>query len=117
MTTKTCSLCPFSGTLTVLYCATQLCVCSAGLELFELELLLFDGFDVPELLLLLLGLEELDVLFLFELVFVVDAVLFFFDSEVFDLFEESAFAVSSFFSSFFSSCFTVDYQINCYNGI
>lgn len=71
---------PFSGTFTVLYCATQLCVCSAGLELLELEL------------------------FLFELVFVVEAVLFFFDSEVFDLFEESAFAVSSFFSSCFTSC-------------
>lgn len=53
--------------------------------------MLFDGLDELELLLLLLGLEELDVLFLFELVFVVDAVLFFFDSEVFD----------------------VDYQINC----
>ena len=66
--------------------------------------MLFDGLDVPELLLPLFeGLEE-PVLFLFELVFVVEAVLSFFDSEVFDLFEESAFAVSS----FFSSCFTSD---------
>ena len=49
-------------------------------------LLLLDGFEVLELLLLLFeGLEELDVLFLFELVFVVEAVLSFFDSEVFDL--------------------------------
>ena len=48
------------------------------------------------------GLEEL-VLFLFELVFVVEAVLSFFDSEAFDLLEESAFAVSSFFSSCFTS--------------
>ena len=45
-----------------------MCVCSAGLELFEFELLL-----------LFEGLEEL-VLFLFELVFVVEAVLSFFDS-------------------------------------
>ena len=87
-------MCPFSGTFTVLYCATQLCVCSAGFELFEL--LLFDGLDELELL-LFEGLEELDVLFLFELVFVVEAVLSFFDSEVFDLLDESAFAVSSFF--------------------
>jgi len=43
------------------------------------------------------------VLFLFELVFVVEAVLSFFDSEAFDLLEESAFAVSSFFSSCFTS--------------
>lgn len=69
-------------------------VCSAGLELFEFELLLLEGF------------EEEPVLFLFELEFEVEAVLFFFDSEVFDLFEESALEVSSFFSSCFSSCFT-----------
>ena len=111
-----------------MYCATQLCVCSAGFELFEFEPLLFDGLDELELLLLLLdgfevlelllllfegleeGLELLELeLFLFELEFEVEAVLFFFDSEVFDLFEESAFAVSSFFS--------VDYQINCYKNI
>ena len=60
-----------------------MCVCSAGLELFEFELLL-----------LFEGLEEL-VLFLFELVFVVEAVLSFFDSEAFDLLEESAFAAMS----------------------
>ena len=62
---------------------------------------------MPELLPLFEGLEEgLELLelelFLFELEFV-EAVLFFFDSEVFDLFEESAFAVSSFFSSRFTS--------------
>ena len=57
--------------------------------------MLFEGFEE--------GLELLELeLFLFELEFEVEAVLFFFDSEVFDLFEESAFAVSSFFSSFFS---------------
>ena len=55
---------------------------------------------MPELLPLLEGLEEgfelLELeLFLFEFEFEVEAVLFFFDSEVFDLFEESAFAVSS----------------------
>ena len=93
-------MCPFSGTSTVLYCATQLCVCSAGFELLEFEPLLFDGFDVPELLLLFEGLEEGFELLEFE------PLLSFFDSEVFDLLEESAFAVSSFFSSFFSSCFT-----------
>ena len=90
-------------------------------------LLLFEGFEE--------GLELLELeLFLFEFE-LVDAVLFFFDSEEFDLLEESAFAVSSFFSSFFSSCFTsdssffsssvlaessdgvVDYQINCYKNI
>ena len=50
---------------------------------------------MPELLLLLFeGLEELDVLFLFELVFVVEAGLSFFDSEVFDLLEKSVLAVS-----------------------
>lgn len=43
------------------------------------------------------------MLFLFELVFVVEAVVSFFDSEVFDLLEESAFEVSSFFSSCFTS--------------
>lgn len=52
-----------------MYCATQLCVCSAGLELFEL--LLFDGLDELELLLfegLEEGLELLELeLFLFEL--------------------------------------------------
>lgn len=86
-----------------MYCATQLCVCSAGFELFEL--LLFDGLDELELLLfegLEEGLELLELeLFLFELEFEVEAVLFFFDSEVFDLFEESAFAVSSFFLFYF----------------
>ena len=87
-----------------------MCVCSAGFELFEFEPLLFDGFDEPELLPLLFegleeGLELLELeLFLFEFEFEVEAVLFFFDSEVFDLFEESAFAVSSFFSSCFTSC-------------
>ena len=55
---------------------------------------------MPELLLLLFeGLEELDVFFLFEPVFVVEAGLSFFDTEVFDLLEESVLAVSSFFSS------------------
>lgn len=87
-----------------MYCATQLCVCSAGFELLEFEPLLFDGLDEPELLLLLFegleeGLEEgfelLELeLFLFELEFEVEAVLFFFDSEVFDLLEESGFASS-----------------------
>ena len=62
-----------------------------GLDGLELLLLLFEGFEE--------GLELLEFeLFLFELEFEVEAVLFFFDSEVFDLFEESAFAVSSFFS-------------------
>ena len=84
-----------------------------GLELLEFDPLLLDGLDGLELLLLLFegleeGLELLELeLFLFELE-PVEAVLFFFDSEVFDLFEVSAFAVSSFFSSFFSSCFTSD---------
>lgn len=71
--------------------------------------MLFDGLDVPELLLfegLEEGLELLELeLFLFEFEFV-EAVLFFFDSEEFNLLEVSAFAVSSFFSSFFSSYFT-----------
>ena len=80
-----------------MYWAIQLCVCSAGFELFEL--LLFDGLDVPELLPLFEGLEEgLELLelelFLFELEFV-EAVLFFFDSEEFDLLEVSAFAAMS----------------------
>ena len=81
-----------------------------GLELLEFDPLLLDGLDGLELLLLLFegleeGLELLELeLFLFELEFEVEAVLFFFDSEVFDLFEESAFAVSSFFSSCFTSC-------------
>ena len=49
----------------------------------ELELLLFEGLEE--------GLELLELeLFLFELEFEVEAVLFFFDSEVFDLLEESA---------------------------
>lgn len=68
-----------------------------GLDELELLLLLFEGLEE--------GLELLELeLFLFELEFEVEAVLFFFDSEVFDLFEESAFAVSSFFSSCFTSC-------------
>lgn len=67
-----------------------------------------DGLDELELLLLFEGLEEgLELLelelFLFEFE-LVEAVLFFFDSEEFDLLEVSAFAVSS----FFSSCFTSD---------
>ena len=86
-----------------MYCATQSCLCSAGLELLEFDPLLFDGLDEPELLPLFEGLEEgfelLELeLFLFEFE-LVEAVLFFFDSEEFDLLEESAFAVSSFFSS------------------
>lgn len=57
---------------------------------------LFDGFEE--------GFELLELeLFLFELEFV-EAVFFFFDSEEFDLFEESALEVSSFFSSCFTSC-------------
>ena len=53
---------------------------------------MLDGFEVLELLLLLFeGLEDELVLFLFELVFVVEAVLSFFDSEVFDLLDESAY--------------------------
>ena len=47
----------------------------------ELELLLFEGLEE--------GLELLELeLFLFEFEFEVEAVLFFFDSEVFDLLEE-----------------------------
>ena len=58
--------------------------------------MLFDGLEE--------GLELLELeLFLFEFE-LVEAVLFFFDSEEFDLLEVSAFAVSS----FFSSCFTSD---------
>ena len=49
-------------------------------------LLLFEGFEE--------GLELLELgLFLFEFEFEVEAVLFFCDSEVFDLFEESALKV------------------------
>ena len=82
-----------------MYCATQSCLCSAGLELLEFDPLLFDGLDELELLLLFEGLELLELeLFLFELE-PVEAVLSFFDSEELDLFEESAFAVSSFFAS------------------
>ena len=70
-----------------MYCATQLCVCSAGFELLEFGPLLFDGLEE--------GLELLELeLFLFEFE-LVEAVLFFFDSEEFDLLEVSAFAVSS----------------------
>ena len=58
--------------------------------------MLFDGLEE--------GLELLELeLFLFEFE-LVEAVLFFFDSEEFDLLEVSAFAVSSFFSSCFTSC-------------
>jgi len=100
-----------------LYCATHSCLCSAGLELLEFDPLLLDGLDEPELLLLLFegfeeGLELLELgLFLFEFEFEVEAVLFFFDSEEFDLLEVSAFAVSS----FFSSCFTSDSSFFSYS--